>query len=132
MLFAMVFAHGIGGSQDLPISLPYALAGGAAALAVSFIVLVLAWRSPRFDAATQGHPLPSGLASALDGGWLFGVLRALGLVAAAYVGWAALRGPDNLANPTFGVVYVLLWVGLVPASLLVGPVYRAFNPLRTL
>jgi hypothetical protein len=27
---------------------------------------------------------------------------------------------------------VLLWVGLVPASLLLGPVYRAFSPLRTL
>ena len=31
---SVVFQHGIGGSQDLPISLPSALAGGAAALAV--------------------------------------------------------------------------------------------------
>ncbi len=55
-----VFAHGIGGAQDLPISLPFALAGGAAALAVSFIVLVLAWRAPRFDAADAGGPCPAG------------------------------------------------------------------------
>ena len=66
--FEMVFEHGIGGSQDLPISLPFALAGGAAALAVSFIVLALAWREPRFDAATQGRPLPARLAAAVDGG----------------------------------------------------------------
>lgn len=127
----MVFAHGIGGAQDLPISLPFALAGGGAALAVSFIVLALAWRKPRYDAATQGRPLPAGLAAAADGGWLSWALRALGLVFTAYVVWAAVQGPDSLINPTFGVVYVFLWIGLVPASLLFGPFYRAVNPLRT-
>ena len=43
---------------------------------------------------------------------------------------AALFGTDTLINPTFGVVFVLLWVGLVPAALLFGPIYRACNPLR--
>ncbi|MGC5412270.1 hypothetical protein ACPXCX_52780, partial [Streptomyces sp. DT225] len=37
--------------------------------------------------------------------------------------------PDR--NPAPGAVYVLLWVGLVPASLLLGPVWRRLNPLRT-
>ncbi|HET6561070.1 MAG TPA: hypothetical protein VFG72_04290 [Marmoricola sp.] len=128
----MVFAHGIGGSQDLPISLPFALAGGAAALAVSFIVLIVAWRTPRFEAATHGLPLPAGFARAVDSGALPVALRAAGLLFTAYVTWAALAGPDNLANPTFGVVYVLLWVGIVPASLLFGPFYGAVNPVRTL
>jgi hypothetical protein len=132
MLSDMVFAHGIGGGQDLPISLPFALAGGAAALGVSFLVLALAWRSPRFDAGTQGRPLPGGLTSALDGGWLLGVFRVVGVAVTAYVAWAAVSGPDNLANPTFGVVYVLLWVGVVVASLVLGPFYRAVNPLRSL
>src|SRR5689334_21923957 len=84
-----VFTHGIGGAQDLPISLPFALAGGAAALAVSFAVLVLAWRSPRFDGAHRGRPLPAPLARAVDGGWLTWLLRAWGLAFAAYVVWAA-------------------------------------------
>jgi hypothetical protein len=128
----MVFAHGIGGSQDLPISLPFALAGAGAALAVSFIVLMVAWRTPRFAAATHGRPLPAGLARAFDSGTIPFLLRTLGLLFAVYVTWAALEGPDNLANPTFGVVYVLLWVGIVPASLLFGPFYRAVNPVRTL
>jgi hypothetical protein len=127
----MVFEHGIGGSQDLPISLPLALAGGAAALAVSFVVLVLAWRSPRFDADTQGRPVPV-LAAAFDGGWASWLLRAFGLLFTAYVAWAALAGKDSLANPTFGVFYVLLWVGVVPASVLFGPFYRAVNPVRTI
>ena len=127
----VVLEHGIGGSQDLPISLPLALSGGAAALAVSFIVLVVAWRSPRFDAATQGHPVPQPLARVVDTGALTAVMRVLGLAATAYVAWAAIAGPDNGANPTFGVVYVLLWVGIVPASLLFGPFYRAVNPVRS-
>src|SRR3954466_577877 len=127
----MVFEHGIGGSQDLPISLPLALAGGAAALAVSFIVLALAWRSPRFDADTQGRPGPR-LAAVFDGGVGSYVLRAVGLLFTAYVAWAALAGKDSLANPTFGVFYVLLWVGIVPASVLFGPFYRAVSPLRTI
>jgi hypothetical protein len=128
----MVFAHGIGGAQDLPISLPFALAGAGAALAVSFLVLALAWRSPRFDARTQGRPLPDSVARAVDGGWVSWLLRAFGLTFTAYVAWAALQGPPTAINPTFGVVYVLLWVGLVPASVLFGPVYRAVNPLRTI
>ena len=129
---ALVFQHGVGGAQDLPLPLSYALAGAGAALAVSFVVLVLAWREPRFDAATQGRPLPAGLARAFDGGAASVALRALGLAFTAYVAWAALAGPDTLVNPTFGVFYVLLWVGIVPASLLFGPFYRAINPLRTL
>ena len=127
----MVFEHGIGGSQDLPISLPLALAGGAAALAVSFVVLALAWRRPRYDAATQGRPLPGPVARFADSRALAFALRTVGLLFTAYVVWAAVAGQDNGANPTFGVVYVLLWVGLVPASVLLGPFYRAVNPVRT-
>ena len=125
------FAHGVGGAQDLPLPLPFALAGGAAALAISFIVLTLAWRRPRFDAATVGRPLPEAVDRAFSGGVATSVLRVLGLVIAAYVTWAAVAGPDTAVNPTFTFVFVLLWVGLVPASLLFGPVYAAMNPLRT-
>jgi hypothetical protein len=107
------------------------MAGAGAALAVSFIVLALAWRTPRFDAATQGRPAPSWLTSVVDSTWFAALLRVLGLVFFAYVAWAALAGPDLLLNPTFGVVYVLLWVGIVPASLLFGPFYKAVSPVRT-
>jgi hypothetical protein len=126
------FAHGVGGAQDLPLPLPFALAGGAAALAISFIVLTLAWRRPRYDAATAGRPVPPALDRAFSGGVATWALRVLGLAIAAYVTWAAVAGPDTAVNPTFKFVFVLLWVGLVPASLLLGPVYAAMNPLRTI
>jgi hypothetical protein len=128
----MVFAHGIGGAKDLPIPAGYAMAGAGAALAVSFVVLALAWRTPRFDAARNGRPAPAWLVTVVAAPGFTVALRVLGLAFFAYVGWAAVVGPDLLTNPTFGVVYVLLWVGIVPMSLLFGPFYRAVNPLRTL
>jgi hypothetical protein len=128
----MVFAHGIGGAKDLPIPAEYAMAGAGAALAVSFIVLALAWRTPRFDAATHGRPAPAWLASLVDSTAFAVALRVLGFAFFAYVVWAAVAGPDLLLNPTFGVVYVLLWVGLVPMSLVFGPFYKAVSPMRTI
>ena len=128
----MVLAHGVGGASDLPIPAAFAIAGAAAALAVSFTVLALAWRSPRYDAATSGRPAPSWLARLVDSpafGW---TLRGLALLFTFYVAWAALFGPDLLINPTFGVVYVWLWVGIVPLSLLFGPFFKAVSPVRTL
>ncbi|MFC4592297.1 hypothetical protein [Sphaerisporangium corydalis] len=59
------------------------------------------------------------------------VWRVAGLVAAAYFCLGLIFGPDQVENPTAGVVYVLFWVGLLPLSLLFGPVWRTLNPLRT-
>ena len=128
----MVLAHGIGGAKDLPIPAAYAMAGAGAALAVSFIVLALAWRTPRFDAATHGRPAPAWLSSLVESTAFAVFFRVLGFAFFAYVVWAAVLGPDLLINPTFGVVYVLLWVGIVPMSLLFGPFYKAVSPLRTI
>jgi hypothetical protein len=41
-------------------------------------------------------------------------------------------GPSKASNPTAGLVYVRFRVGLVPASLLFGPVWKLLNPLRTI
>ena len=49
-----------------------------------------------------------------------------------YVGWAAVAGQDTLINPFLGVFYVLVWVGIVPLSVLFGPVWKAISPSRTI
>jgi hypothetical protein len=128
--------HGLGGAKDLPIPAALAITGGTAALIVSFCVLVLAWRRPRYaDAAAgphAGRPLPGGLARVLDSdGWAW-ALRIVGLLLAGWFTWALVAGPDRTTNPVFGVFYVLLWVGLVPASLLFGRIFRSMSPLRTI
>ena len=43
-----------------------------------------------------------------------------------------MAGQDLLTNPIFGFVYVWMWVGLVPISLLLGQFWRATNPLRSI
>ncbi|MCW2865908.1 MAG: hypothetical protein JWR20_96, partial [Marmoricola sp.] len=124
--------HGIGGAKDLPIPLALAVSAATAALVVSFCVLALAWRRPRYDPPRTGRPVPAGLARVLDGPVLAWTLRILGLVVAAYLVWPLVWGPDLVTNPVLGTFYVLVWVGLVPASLLAGRVVRAVSPVRTL
>ncbi|HMG30483.1 MAG TPA: hypothetical protein VK585_10235 [Jiangellaceae bacterium] len=128
----VVVAHGVGGRQDLPIPFGLAVAGAVTALVVSFLVLRVAWRRSRFRGDRSGRPLPVAVTRAADSPWTRWALRLLGLVAGAYVALGAVAGPDLATNPTAGVVYVLLWVGMVPLSLLFGPVWRLVNPLRTL
>ncbi|MEV0986338.1 hypothetical protein [Streptomyces sp. NPDC049949] len=126
-------AHGIGSQHDLPISPFYAFAGAFAALFVSFLALGLLWSSSRFRGDRSGLALPAALERIADAPATRTALRGLGLAAALAVLLSLLLGPDDPArNPAPGAVYVLLWVGLVPASLLLGPVWRLLNPLRTL
>lgn len=125
-------AHGLGGAKDLPIPSELAIAGAVAALVVSFTVLAVAWREPRYDAATSGRPAPEWLDRFVSSRTLAVAARVLGMVFFLYVAAAAVLGEDTLINPFLGTVYVLLWVGLVPASLLLGPVFRAISPARTI
>jgi hypothetical protein len=127
-----VLAHGIGGRQDLPVPFGAALAGATAALVVSFAVLALAWREPRFSVPDAGRAIPPPVQSLCDAPLLRVLLRAVGLAATGYVAVAAILGPDDALNPTAGVVYVLFWVGVPVSSVLLGPVWRLVNPLRTL
>ncbi|MFB6613745.1 hypothetical protein ACFCV9_05955 [Streptomyces sp. NPDC056367] len=126
-------AHGIGSQHDLPISPFYAFAGAFAALFVSFLALGLLWSTSRFRGDRSGLALPAALQRAADAPAIRTALRVLGLAAALAVLLHLLLGPDDPSrNPAPGAVYVLLWAGLVPASLLLGPVWRRLNPLRTL
>ncbi|MGH3366173.1 MAG: hypothetical protein ACRDOY_03125 [Nocardioidaceae bacterium] len=126
----LVVAHGVGGGRDLPIPAELAIVGAAWALVISFVVMSLAWRQPRLRGEDSGRPLPRWVASAADSPWTRAVLRALTLALCGLVLTALAFGPDRLTNPVFGSFYVLLWVGLVPASLLCGHIWRLVSPLR--
>lgn len=127
-----VWAHGIGGAKDLPIPAELTIAGATAALVISFTVLAVAWRTPRYAADAPGRPAPAGLARIVDSQAFFVAARLVGLLAFAYTATIALLGQDLLTNPIFGIFYVLLWVGLIPLSLLLGPAWRAISPVRTI
>lgn len=125
-------AHGVGGAKDLPIPAEYAIAGACAALAISFTVLALAWRTPRFNTGGAASPVPAWLSTMVDSTWFRLVVRIWGFAFFCYVAAAAVFGKDLDTNPIFGVFYVLLWVGLVPMSLAFGPFYKAISPVRTI
>lgn len=125
-------AHGIGGQQDLPISLGLAVSGAVAALVVSFTVLAVAWRTPRYSDDPGGRPVP-GFVQAVVSHPAFAIaLRVFGMVVFLYTVVVAVAGVDKTINPFFGIIYVWLWVGVVFASVLFGPFWKAISPVRTI
>lgn len=129
----MVLAHGLGGRSDLPVPLWVALYGGGMAVVISFVVLVAFWSRPHFEQPRTGIPLPAAVYRVLSGTAVRHALAGLGLVAFALTVLVALAGSASPSqNPAPTWLYVWLWVGLVPASLLLGPVWRFLNPLRPL
>jgi len=127
-----LLAHGVGGRQDLPIPFSYALAGAVVVLIITFAALGVLWRTPSLHGDRAGEPVPQAVQTLADATATRWALRLAGLAITAFVVFAAAFGPDLANNPTAGFVYVLFWVGLVPLSLLFGPVWRLLNPLRTL
>jgi hypothetical protein len=128
----ITLAHGIGGAKDLPISPELAIAGATAALVVSFTVLAIAWRTPRFYAATSGRPAPAWLASVVDSAAWRITWRTVGFLVFLYTAMVAVFGKDLVINPLLGIFYVWWWVGLVPLSMFFGPVWKAISPVRTI
>ena len=127
----VVLAHGLGGSGDLPVPYLYAMVGAAWALTFTFALVAFAWRRPRFDPLRPGHPLPAAVTKLVDARATRWTAAGLALVFALWVVAAGVWGPQSESNALLGVFYVLLWVGLVAASLAFGPVWRVIPPMRT-
>ncbi|MBO2454685.1 hypothetical protein J4573_46885 [Actinomadura barringtoniae] len=127
-----VLAHGLGGRTDLPMDAVTAIIGGGAAVAASFLALTAAWRRPRLS-PDAGRPLPARIARVLDSRALTVTGRVLAFAATAFVLVVAVAGPGtDSRNLAPWALFVTFWVGLVPVSVLLGPVWRRVNPLRTL
>jgi hypothetical protein len=127
-----LFAHagGLIGRSDLPI--PEWLFGWAAAmvLVISFVALAILWPEPKLE-GDRWRPLPGG--RALGSQVVEIVCGAIGiglLGAVIYTGLEGTQSPAANLAPTF--VFVIFWIGLVPASVLFGDIFRAFNPWRAL
>ncbi|OXM56498.1 hypothetical protein CFP71_12795 [Amycolatopsis thailandensis] len=128
----MILAHGLGGRSDLPVPLWLALYAAAAAVVVSFFALTALWKEPKLRGADAGRALPLGLERFIDGAFSRVASRVVGVALFAGFLVMAWAGPaDSADNPAPAWFYVWFWVGLVPLSLLFGPVWRRLNPLRT-
>ena len=123
--------HGIGGRGDLPVPLWLAIYSAGAAVAVSFFALAAFWSRPRFDVST-GRSLIV-ITRIVDNRLVRGLLKLAGLAALAILLGAAWFGSSSPAlNPAPTWLYVWIWVGIIPLSLLCGPIWRLANPLRTI
>jgi hypothetical protein len=122
--------HGIASRHDLPLPFSFVVTGAALVLLISFVILIFAWRRPRFR-RVGGRGMP-GLTAVVDSPVFQLIARALVLATYVWAGLAMMAGQDLLTNPIFGFVFVWMWVGLVPISLLLGQFWRATNPLRTI
>jgi hypothetical protein len=126
LLPASASAHGIVGRSDLPI--PRWLFAWAAAivLVISFVALATLWPRPRLEQLEEReiarYPRCLEPAAGVIGVALYGLV--------IYAGFAGTQMPTANLDPTF--IYVIFWVGLAFASVLVGDVFRAFNPWRAI
>lgn len=132
-------AHGLVQRADLPI--PEWLFGGAAmvVLVVSFVALAVLWQQPRLedpaapDRPPARRPVPGPLGR-LPGSRTADVLAqtfaAALLVLLVVAGLAGTESAQANLTPTF--VFVVFWVGMAFASVLLGDVFRALNPWRAI
>lgn len=122
-------AHALAPRYDLPLPLWHYLAGAAASVALSFVVVALARQPLRPGAVTLAVNGGAALARALATG-----LGVLGAAALALLLAAGLLGPigDWDANLLPVTVWVLWWVGLAFACALVGGLWRALDPWQAL
>jgi hypothetical protein len=121
-----LIAHALVQREDIPLP-PVVFAWAAAAvLVISFVGLAALWPQPRLEEAERRPWLR--LPAAAEA--VCGAIGVLVLALVVYTGFAGDQtAATNLAPP---LVYAVVWVGFVVASLLLGDVFRAFNPWRAL
>ena len=128
----VLLAHALAARQDLPI--PEWLFAWAASivLIVSFFALAVGWREPRFE-RDDWRPFGQRLSrAALHPVTVASLRRARRLPARR----GGLRGPRGTEAPdrnfALTFVFVTAWLGFPLLSVLLGDVFRAFNPWRAI
>ncbi len=117
-----VLGHQLSGVFESPIPLPVYLAGAAAAVGLSFVVVFLR-DVPGFGAGdARARTVP---------GWLRRSLQAVGLVGVAWLVAQAAVGGNSDADVSGLFLWTYGWVGLALVSALVGPAWAWLDPFTT-
>jgi hypothetical protein len=117
---------------DLPIPEWLFAWGAVVVLIVSFVALATLWPRPRLEPERWRAlpPSPGRVVTSLPVEVACGAIGALLLAVVVWSGLAGVQSPQANFAPTF--VYVVFWLGFVPASIAFGDVFRAFNPWRAI
>ena len=123
---ATALAHGLVGKQDLPIPRWLFAWAAAVVLVVSFVALATLWPRPRLE---RVHERPVLRVPAV----LEVLCGAIGIAVFLATVWAGFAGSETAtANLAPTMVYVVFWVAIPFATLLVGDLFAAFNPWRAI
>ena len=130
MTEVFIFAHGIGGRLDLPLSEWQVAWAGGVALVFSFAALGYFWHKPLLKKLSIGRPAFS-VFTRLN---LFKtIIRYISLTLFTVVLIAGFIGQDNtVANLAPITVFVVFWIGIAFASALFGHIWREISPWETL
>ena len=128
-----MYAHAFGQRYDLPIPLSYFMAGAAATVALSFVVIGLflrggstEYRYPRFNLLSlPGVPLTSRIKTLVA--QVLSVLLFLLVLATSFLG---SDNPLENFSPTF--VWIIWWVGMGYIAALFGNFWMLINPWKAL
>ena len=122
LLPATASAHGLVGRQDLPIPRWLFAWAAAVVLVASFVGLSVLWAKPRLQTVVERKVFD--VPPALE--VIAGVLGVGAFAVTVYAGFAGTQAATANLAPT--VIYVLFWVGIPFLTVLLGDVFRAFNP----
>jgi hypothetical protein len=129
----IVFAHALSSRADLPIE-PWVAAWGASlVLIISFFALAAGWTQPKLEGDHWRPVGAQGLSRVLLGlpaQILCGALGIFLLGVTVYAGYKGTSAPDRNLALTF--VFVTVWLGFPLFSVLLGDIFRAFNPWRAM
>jgi hypothetical protein len=125
-------AHALVGRKDLPVPAWLFAWGASLVLIVSFALLSVAWTKARLQ-DEDWRPLSPRLSAVLLNPitQLLCGLAGVGLL--FLVIYAGLDGTEDAIH-NFAIIFVFytFWLGLVLASVVLGDVFRAFNPWRAI
>jgi hypothetical protein len=118
-------AHGIVGRANLPIPVWLFSWAAAVVLVASFVALSSLWTTPRLQEQRRRRLFK--LPRAVD---VLANVVGLGLfVLTVYSGFAGAQVAQANFADTF--IFVIFWIGIPVLSVLVGDLFKAFNPWRT-
>ena len=123
-------AHALVARKDLPVPVWLFAWAASIVLIVSFFALSVGWRTPRLE-EDRWRPFGTGLSRVLlsfPAQAVYGALGVFLLGVAIYAGLHGTEAPDRNFALTF--LYVTTWLGFPLFSVLLGDVFRPFNPWR--
>jgi hypothetical protein len=125
-------AHALVGRKDLPVPAWLFAWGASLVLIISFALLSIAWTEARLQ-DEQWRPLSPGFSAVVLNPATQAICGLIGVGLFFVVLYAGFRGIEDPTH-NFAVVFVFytFWLGVVLASVLLGDVFRAFNPWRAI